>query len=1089
MVLRYVECNRLCYDQPTGVTCLAFSPCGKYLATGALNGNACIWSISDGRLLHVLSGAIPMLSIAWDESCSNTVMCGLQDGTVACLIISPSGLQVIGFWAHSYPVECLSLKRGFLASGAHEEVRIWSRKDREWVREVELPPPPKTSFNRVLDIVVTSIHWMVRQRGKPYLLVTYLDHGVHIFDAVTWKQDRTVPISGQIADSSISNDGKLIAISNVISGFEVYALDVGTALWSFGHTVTDYRKIPVLFIHGAAAIVGGNLQGDVHLWDVSSGRKLHSLVHAKDDQIFALAAYYDAELDNFFIATGILRGTSGASVILWKAEELGISETSRSACSSFMLFERAFATDIITGTSGPVPLITPPPIASVSPRVLSTPLHVFHMSFSLRELLLLVLLMSWLSYLYRYFLQSPRPSQPVYSFTARTPICQDGTTVLEFSAPSAPHGNRNVVPTILRTLDALDVVGASGVASGRAQLPTQLASVNLKEEKPVFHLKTEPRHRVASMRTPSVSRNTVLHIEPILHPQVGVDNIKTLPYILSARVTRSMSRSSLASAPEASVPDDNGHGGGHPPANMLHLASATANSNDRIFTEDDGVSTSLPYYKRELKPHTAWFGSKGTQKISQPPIMCNQHEVRVGDVFRHLAPDAVQLWLWEAAQGEARWRRVHCGFQREDGRYLSVTEKKKEPSWVCSEWCYKRISALKHEGLVDIIHAVPSELVAIFQPIPSLRAFFVFPSNLRMSGGSSPFDPSRFVFEEPPKRAPARGKTVRFEQGDPSFSEQVTRTHHVRPKPHYRALKAPRISLSRSTHLLIAGSLFVLALALLYLPFSSLDRPITDTNPSHFIESGSKLLTAVWPFGHKLQAAPTPSPTSLDSERDLIENVAIRAQWGPVLRPDYALRANGGRIVQTLTTPLQSSRSASSASTLGPEIVIDEDVYVGRCWTIAVTGQIGISTSVLIHPRYITIDHIPRQVALDIGRAPRRMVLWGVIDGLSNIQRFRSLVASNPNAETLLESGPCGRSFPPISGTHAFFALATFEYDVYAGFPSQTFAVSDYIAVSGMDFGIFVVEVIDNWGAADTCLYRIRIHGEPAAVLSKERNP
>ena len=76
----------------------------------------------------------------------------------------------------------------------------------------------------------------------------------------------------------------------MISGFEVYTLDTGTALWSFGHTVTDYRKIPVLFIHGAAAIVGGNLQGDVHLWDVSSGRKLHSLVHASESYRVCISA-------------------------------------------------------------------------------------------------------------------------------------------------------------------------------------------------------------------------------------------------------------------------------------------------------------------------------------------------------------------------------------------------------------------------------------------------------------------------------------------------------------------------------------------------------------------------------------------------------------------------------------------------------------------------------------------------------------------------------------------------------------------------------------------------------------------------------
>ena len=90
MVRRYVECNRLYHKQAADITCLAFSPCGKYLATGALIGDACIWDVADGQLLHVFSGGIPILSLIWEGSGSDTgtVMCGLQNGTIACLIIT-----------------------------------------------------------------------------------------------------------------------------------------------------------------------------------------------------------------------------------------------------------------------------------------------------------------------------------------------------------------------------------------------------------------------------------------------------------------------------------------------------------------------------------------------------------------------------------------------------------------------------------------------------------------------------------------------------------------------------------------------------------------------------------------------------------------------------------------------------------------------------------------------------------------------------------------------------------------------------------------------------------------------------------------
>ncbi|KAH9854810.1 WD40-repeat-containing domain protein [Lenzites betulinus] len=324
MVLKYLESARLGRDHTTGVSALAFSSDGLFLASAAVDGKACIWNTSDSRLLHVFSSAVPILSLTWATPGEDTVICGLQDGTVVSLVITPVDLIVTGFWAHSYPVECLTVKCGFLASGAHKEVKIWKQVDSEWDQEIELQTPPKTSFNRHLPLIVTSVHWMPADpHEKSHLIVTYLNHGVHIFDGANWEQIRSIPIPGQIADASISSDAKLIAISNVTSGFDVYSVQSGQAICSLGHTIGEHRKIPVLFVHDGFALVGGNMQGNVHLWDVQSGRKLHSLLHHKDDQVLALAAHYDPVKDTFLIATGILCGSSESSTIVWKAEDLG----------------------------------------------------------------------------------------------------------------------------------------------------------------------------------------------------------------------------------------------------------------------------------------------------------------------------------------------------------------------------------------------------------------------------------------------------------------------------------------------------------------------------------------------------------------------------------------------------------------------------------------------------------------------------------------------------------------------------------------------------------------------------------------------
>ena len=95
------------------------------------------------------------------------------------------------------------------------------------------------------------------------------------------------------AHASLSDDGELIAVSNLVSGFDIYSMESETTLYSFGHSVETraLRNTPVLFIHGGFALVGGSSQGNVHIWDIRSGRKLHSLLH--DSEFCYLPSMYD----------------------------------------------------------------------------------------------------------------------------------------------------------------------------------------------------------------------------------------------------------------------------------------------------------------------------------------------------------------------------------------------------------------------------------------------------------------------------------------------------------------------------------------------------------------------------------------------------------------------------------------------------------------------------------------------------------------------------------------------------------------------------------------------------------------------------
>lgn len=89
MVLRYVEASRFGSGPCVGITAVAFSTHGKFLAAAALDGKLRIWSVETGQLLYVFSSTVPMLSLTWAGTDEDTVLCGLQDGTISCLFATP----------------------------------------------------------------------------------------------------------------------------------------------------------------------------------------------------------------------------------------------------------------------------------------------------------------------------------------------------------------------------------------------------------------------------------------------------------------------------------------------------------------------------------------------------------------------------------------------------------------------------------------------------------------------------------------------------------------------------------------------------------------------------------------------------------------------------------------------------------------------------------------------------------------------------------------------------------------------------------------------------------------------------------------
>lgn len=184
---------------------------------------------------------------------------------------------------------------------------------------------------------------------------------------------------------------------------------------------------------------------------------------------------------------------------------------------------------------------------------------------------------------------------------------------------------------------------------------------------------------------------------------------------------------------------------------------------------------------------------------------------------------------------------------------------------------------------------------------------------------------------------------------------------------------------------------------------------------------------------------------------------------------DFALAADGAKIAIKLTSAFESFDARL------PDNILDEDLRSASCWSFpGDRGQVGIKVPELIFPTHVTIDHIPREIAADIRQAPRNIIVWGLLEGKGNEQRYmEALEAFQTSPLNAIGDAPPS----PITSTSRFVPLVAFDYNIAADFHIQTFSVDTLIVTSGVYFGVFVVEIRSNWGAESTRLYRVRIHG------------
>jgi SUN domain-containing protein 1/2 len=232
---------------------------------------------------------------------------------------------------------------------------------------------------------------------------------------------------------------------------------------------------------------------------------------------------------------------------------------------------------------------------------------------------------------------------------------------------------------------------------------------------------------------------------------------------------------------------------------------------------------------------------------------------------------------------------------------------------------------------------------------------------------------------------------------------------------------------------------------------------------------------------------------------ELVTSAVSRHGKDSIARPDFALHSGGARIIPSLTSPtLEISPQRLHSQLIGlvtghgyaigrpPITALHHELHNGNCWPFSGTqGQLGVALAAPAYISDVTIDHVSPEEAFDMrNSAPREMELWGLVEGKDNTakvnewmgEKTRRREAAIDNEEEVEAEVEYPKTLPK---SPQYVRVANFRYNVNAPNHIQTFPVSQEIRDLGVDFGVVVLRVLNNWGRDEfTCLYRMRVHGQ-----------
>jgi WD40 repeat protein len=260
--------------------CLAFSPDGKFIATGMSDyGAALIWEPATGKGLRVISGNTYKINSLAFSSDGKFLATGSSDHTVTIWDASSGqGLRTLtGHIGEVYSV-AFSPDGRILASGSQDEtVRLWDVATGKELFVLEAWDHIESGSGERFDVnsVAFSPDGTLVAGGTSY-------DKVWVWNAATGKKLQELQGVGSwsgydyVSAVAFSPDGRILASAGSAGG-AVQLVDVAT--WKELRVLTAYQNwvYSISFSPDGKILASGSGFDEIKLWDVSTGKVLNTL--------------------------------------------------------------------------------------------------------------------------------------------------------------------------------------------------------------------------------------------------------------------------------------------------------------------------------------------------------------------------------------------------------------------------------------------------------------------------------------------------------------------------------------------------------------------------------------------------------------------------------------------------------------------------------------------------------------------------------------------------------------------------------------------------------------------------------------------